>query len=68
MEGAEKEMELVIDTNKVIASIITSGKVRKIIVFSHLKFFAPKYMIFKLTNIKKQFAIDLRLTKIILNL
>lgn len=52
MGGAEKEMEIVIDTNKILSAILTSGKVRKIIVFSPLKFIAPKYLLVEVAKYK----------------
>ena len=42
MEGTEEKMEVTIDTNKILASIISSGKVRKIVVFSPINFFILK--------------------------
>ncbi len=53
MEGAEEKMEVIIDTNKVLASIISSGKVRKIVVFSPINFFAPKYLVHEIDKHKE---------------
>ncbi len=38
-------MEIIIDTNKVISATLTSGKIRKIVVFAPFKFIAPKYLV-----------------------
>jgi len=38
-------MEIIIDTNKIISATLTSGKIRKIVVFAPFKFIAPKYLV-----------------------
>lgn len=69
--GAEKEMEVVIDTNKILSAILTSGKVRKIIVFSPLNFMAPKYLLIEVLKHKhrlcKRFKIPLEIFDYIAN-
>jgi predicted nucleic acid-binding protein len=41
----ETEMEIVIDSNKIISAVVSKGIVRRIVIFSGINFYAPKELV-----------------------
>jgi len=45
MGRTETEMEVIIDSNKIISAVVSKGIVRRIVIFSGISFYAPKELV-----------------------
>jgi|GEM_PF-4745396 len=45
MERIKTEMEVIIDSNKIISALVSKGIVRRIVIFSGINFYAPEELV-----------------------